>query len=112
MLNIIEINNFNASELDVYARYTEAQLLNKDRPEDGLFIAESPKVIGRALDAGYIPISVLVEKKQMEENEETQEVLARFDCLLHKSVPLGSKNHCQFFFAHKLRIVNTYGIIG
>ena len=75
MLNIIEINNFNAPELDVYARYTEAQLLNKDRPEDGLFIAESPKVIGRALDAGYIPISVLVEKKQMEENEETQEVL-------------------------------------
>ena len=57
----------------------EAQLLNKDRPEDGLFIAESPKVIGRALDAGYIPISVLVEKKQMEENEETQEVLARFE---------------------------------
>ena len=38
MLNIIEINNFNAPELDVYARYTEAQLLNKDRPEDGLFI--------------------------------------------------------------------------
>ena len=79
MLNIIEINNFNAPELDVYARYTEAQLLNKDRPEDGLFIAESPKVIGRALDAGYIPVSVLVEKKQMEENEETQEVLARFE---------------------------------
>ena len=44
MLNIIEINNFNAPELDVYARYTEAQLLNKDRLEDGLFIAESPKV--------------------------------------------------------------------
>ena len=64
MLNIIEINNFNASELDVYARYTEAQLLNKDRPEDGLFIAESPKVIGRALDAGYIPISVLVERSR------------------------------------------------
>ena len=79
MLNIIEINNFNAPELDVYARYTEAQLLNKDCPEGGLFIAESPKVIGRALDAGYIPISVLVEKKQMEENEETQEVLARFE---------------------------------
>ena len=62
MLNIIEINNFNAPELDVYARYTEAQLLNKDRLEDGLFIAESPKVIGRALDAGYIPISVLVQE--------------------------------------------------
>ena len=79
MLNIIEINNFNAPELDVYARYTEAQLLNKDRPEDGLFIAESPKVIGRALDAGYIPISVLVEKKQMEENEETSQIMNRFD---------------------------------
>ena len=79
MLNIIEINNFNAPELDVYARYTEAQLLNKDRLEDGLFIAESPKVIGRALDAGYIPISVLVEKKQMEENEETSQIMNRFD---------------------------------
>lgn len=75
MLNIIEINNFNASELDVYARYTEAQLLNKDRPEDGLFIAESPKVIGRALDAGYIPISVLVEKKQMEEMKRRRKFL-------------------------------------
>lgn len=69
MLNIIEINNFNAPELDVYARYTEAQLLNKDRPE----------VIRRALDAGYIPISVLVEKKQMEENEETREVIEQFE---------------------------------
>lgn len=47
MLNIIEIKGFNAPELDVYARLTEAQLLNKDHPEDGMFIAESPKVIGR-----------------------------------------------------------------
>lgn len=47
MLNIIEIKDFNAPELDVYARLTEAQLLNKDHPEDGMFIAESPKVIGR-----------------------------------------------------------------
>ena len=56
MLNIIEIKDFNAPELDVYARLTEAQLLNKDHPEDGMFIAESPKVIGRALDAGYTPV--------------------------------------------------------
>ncbi len=75
MLNIIEINNFNASELDVYARYTEAQLLNKDRPEDGLFIAESPKVIGRALNAGYIPISVPVEKKQMKKMKRRRKFL-------------------------------------
>lgn len=80
MLNInrIEIKDFNMPELDVYARYTEAQLLNKDHPERGIFIAESPKVIGRALDGGYCPISVLVEKKQMEENRETREILTRF----------------------------------
>ena len=69
MLNIIEIKDFNAPELDVYARLTEAQLLNKDHPEDGMFIAESPKVIGRALDAGYTPVSVLVERRQLEEND-------------------------------------------
>ena len=63
---IIEIKDFYAPELDVYARLTEAQLLNKDRPQDGMFIAESPKVIGRALDAGYEPVSFLVEQRQME----------------------------------------------
>ena len=50
MLNVIEIKDFNAPELDIYARCTEARLLNKDHPEEGMFIAESPKVIGRALD--------------------------------------------------------------
>ena len=79
MLNVIEIKNFNAPELDIYARCTEARLLNKDHPEEGMFIAESPKVIGRALDAGYEPLSVLVEKKQMEENEETIQIMNRFD---------------------------------
>ena len=64
--NMIEITDFDAPELDVYARLTEAQLLNKDHPEDGLFIAESPKVVERALDAGYEPISILVEKKHVE----------------------------------------------
>lgn len=63
---IIEIKDFYAPELDVYARLTEVQLLNKDRPQDGMFIAESPKVIGRALDAGYEPVSFLVEQRQME----------------------------------------------
>ena len=79
MLNILEINDFSAPELDIYARRTEAQLINKDNPEAGLFIAESPKVIGRALDAGYIPVSALVEKHQMEENEETRQILTRFE---------------------------------
>ncbi len=79
MLNIIEIKDFNAQELDVYARLTEAQLLNKDQPEDGIFIAESPKVIGRALDAGYTPVSVLAEQRQLEENDETRQVLGRYE---------------------------------
>lgn len=79
MLKIIEINNFQSPELDVYARYTEAQLLNKDNPVEGMFIAESPKVIGRALDAGYTPLSVLVEKRQIEDNKETRQLLSRFE---------------------------------
>lgn len=66
MNNIIEIKDFLAPELDVYARLTEAQLLNKEFPEKGMFIAESPKVIERALDAGYEPISCLMEKCHIE----------------------------------------------
>ena len=75
--NMIEITDFDAPELDVYARLTEAQLLNKDHREDGLFIAESPKVISRALDGGYEPVSVLVEKKQVLEDAETIAVLGK-----------------------------------
>lgn len=75
--NMIEITDFDAPELDVYARLTEAQLLNKDHPEDGLFIAESPKVISWALDGGYEPVSVLVEKKQVLEDAETIAVLGK-----------------------------------
>ncbi len=65
MSNIIEITDFEAAELDVYARLTEVQLLNRHEPEKGLFIAESPKVIERALDAGYEPVSCLVERKHI-----------------------------------------------
>ncbi len=65
-MNVTQIHDFSASELDVYARLTEAQLLNRDRPEDGLFIAESPKVIARALQAGYVPVSFLVEDRHLE----------------------------------------------
>lgn len=75
--NMIEITDFDAPELDVYARLTEAQLLNKDHPEDGLFIAESSKVISRALDGGHEPVSVLVEKKQVLEDAETIAVLGK-----------------------------------
>ena len=66
MSNIIEIKDFNAPELDVYARLTENQLLNRHEPEKGVFIAESPLVIERALDSGCVPISFLVEKRHIE----------------------------------------------
>ena len=72
---IIEITDFFAPELDIYARLTEAQLLNKEFPEKGMFIAESPKVIGRALDAGYEPISCLMEKRHID--GEGKEILDR-----------------------------------
>ena len=66
MKRIIEITDFFAPELDLYARLSEVQLLNREFPEKGLFIAESPKVIERALDAGYEPISCLIEKKHID----------------------------------------------
>lgn len=66
MNKIIEITDFMAPELDVYARLSEVQLLNREFPEKGLFIAESPKVIERALDAGYKPVSCLMEKRHIE----------------------------------------------
>lgn len=65
-MNIIEIKDFEAKELDIYARLSEGQLLNRAKPDKGIFIAESPKVIERALDAGYEPISCLIEKKHIE----------------------------------------------
>ena len=65
MPNIIEITDFHAPELDPYARLTQNQLRNRLEPEKGIFIAESPKVIDRALDAGYKPMSLLMERKQI-----------------------------------------------
>ena len=65
MPNIIEITDLSAPELDVYARLTQAQLRNRLEPEKGIFIAESSKVISRALDAGYQPLSLLMERRQI-----------------------------------------------
>ena len=75
MPNIIEITDFHAPELDIYARLTENQLLNRHEPEKGLFIAESPKVIERALDAGCIPVSLLLERKHI--TGQAQHIVAR-----------------------------------
>ena len=75
MANVIEIADFEAPELDVYARLTEAQLLNRFEPKKGMFIAESPKVIERALDAGCVPVSCLMERKHIE--GQAKEIIAR-----------------------------------
>ena len=75
MVEYTEIVDFHAPELDVYARLTEAQLLNRFEPKKGMFIAESPKVIMRALDAGYEPVSLLVERNHV--NEEAEEAIRR-----------------------------------
>jgi tRNA G18 (ribose-2'-O)-methylase SpoU len=74
-MTLTEITDFHAPELDVYARLTEAQLLNRFEPKKGMFIAESPKVIMRALDAGCEPVSLLVERNHI--NEEAEEAIAR-----------------------------------
>ena len=75
MAQIIEITDISASELDVYARLTETQLRNRLEPEKGIFIAESPKVIRRALDAGCKPLSLLMERKHID--GQGAEIIAR-----------------------------------
>ena len=65
MPNIVEITDFHAPELDPYARLTQNQLRCRLEPEKGIFIAESPKVISRALDGGYEPVSLLMERRQI-----------------------------------------------
>ena len=75
MPNIIEITDFSAPELDIYARLSETQLLHFFEPDTGIFIAESPKVITRALDAGFEPVSFLLERKHIE--NQAQSVISR-----------------------------------
>ncbi len=77
MPQIIEIRDLEAPELAVYAKLTEGQLKNRAEPEKGLFIAESPKVIERALDAGYEPVSLLMEHKHIE--GQARAIVARCD---------------------------------
>ncbi len=79
MSNIIKITDLNIPELDIYARLSEVQLLRYYEPDLGLFICESPKVISRALDTGYRPISILVEDKEIK--EEVLEIIERCDAL-------------------------------
>lgn len=80
MPNIIEVMDFEDARLDAFARLTEAQLRNRLEPEKGIFIAESPKVITRALDAGYEPVSLLMERKHVA--GQAAGIIERCDALL------------------------------
>lgn len=75
MAKIFDIPDFSAPELDVYARLTENQLVNRADPANALFIAESPLVIGRALDAGCVPVSFLMERRHID--GKARDILAR-----------------------------------
>ena len=77
-MNHISITTLEAPELDIYARLSEGQLFHYNEPKEGLFIVESPKVIGRALDAGYEPVSFLMEERHIE--TEGREILERPVC--------------------------------
>ena len=77
MAQVIEIHDFSDPALDVYARATENQLVNRADPANALFIAESPLVIGRALDAGCVPVSFLMEPQHI--TGKGAEILGRCD---------------------------------
>ena len=77
MKNHIEITNFNDPNLDLYARLSEVQLLRYAEPKQGIFVAESPKVIGRALQAGYEPISFLMAHQDLD--REAVEILEQWE---------------------------------
>jgi hypothetical protein len=80
MAKIIEISDFSAPELDVYARLTENQLLNRADPKNAMFVAESPLVIGRAMDAGCVPLSFLMEPKHIEGRKFLRAVQMMYRC--------------------------------
>lgn len=115
---VIEITDITAQELDVFARLTEAQLRNRLEPEKGIFVAESPKVISVALDAGYKPISLLMEYRHIEGDGKAiiarcgdipvytadREVLENLTgypltrgvlCAMHRPVPLSVDSVCK-----------------
>ena len=86
MANIISITSFSAPELDVFARLTENQLVNRADPANAMFIAESPLVIGRALDGGCVPLSFLMETKHVEAR------LRKFYLAAPKTLPFTRRN--------------------
>lgn len=105
-MNQIKIMEYNDSRIDIYARLNEAQLFHYYEPDAGIFIAESPKVIIRALKAGYKPVSMLVEKKK-----EHHDISELFDGLTddEKEVP-GLRNDTISRSDHTVKIPMSHGV--
>lgn len=97
MTNVITLHSLDDPALDVYARLTEAQIRNRLEPEKGVFIAESPKVIRLALDAGFEPVSFLMEEKHIE--GDAKDLLARCP---DASVYTGSREMLQSLTGYAL----------
>ena len=93
MINIIEIKDLDAPELQIYYNLNEAQLFHYFEPKPGIFIAESPKVIERALDAGCVPMSFLMEKKHVE--TQAKEILARCEKLQSQDIKQTDKMEAE-----------------
>lgn len=93
MINIIEIKNLGAPELQIYYNLNEAQLFHYFEPKSGIFIAESPKVIERALDAGCVPMSFLMEKKHVK--TQAKEILARCEKLQSQDIKQTDKMEAE-----------------
>ena len=93
MINIIEIKNLDAPELQIYYNLNEAQLFHYFEPKPGIFIAESPKVIERALDAGCVPMSFLMEKKHVK--TQAKEILARCEKLQSQDIKQTDKREAE-----------------
>lgn len=93
MINIIEIKNMDAPELQIYYNLNEAQLFHYFEPKPGIFIAESPKVIERALDAGCVPMSFLMEKKHVK--TQAKEILARCEKLQSQDIKQTDKMEAE-----------------
>ena len=93
MINIIEIKNLDAPELQIYYNLNEAQLFHYFEPKPGIFLAESPKVIERALDAGCVPMSFLMEKKHVK--TQAKEILARCEKLQSQDIKQTDKMEAE-----------------
>ena len=93
MINIIEIRDLDAPELQIYYNLNEAQLFHYFEPKPGIFIAESPKVIKRALDAGCVPMSFLMEKKHVK--TQAKEILARCEKLQSQDIKQTDKMEAE-----------------